>query len=72
MLDLSPQTAAVRLRTLPDDAPSTLWTAVENSLRKNSENPDIEAAKLLFASVAAHRIVHTRPLGSWQLRQVVR
>ena len=61
MLDLSPPTAAVHPRAALGDAPSTLWMAVENSLRKNFENPDIEAAKLLFASVAAHRIVQYPP-----------
>jgi hypothetical protein len=37
------------------------WQAVENCLRKNFENPDIEAAKRIFAAVAAHRIVEYPP-----------
>ena len=41
--------------------PSDAWTAVETSLRLNFESPDIEAAKLLFAAVAAHRIVEYPP-----------
>jgi hypothetical protein len=43
------------------DRPSAAWTAIENSLRLNFESPDIEAAKLLFAVVAAHRIVQYPP-----------
>ncbi len=43
------------------DRPGDAWTAVETSLRLNFESPDIEAAKLLFAAVAAHRIVEYPP-----------
>jgi hypothetical protein len=35
--------------------------AIEDKLQRNFEKPDIEAAKLLFASVAAHRIVQYPP-----------
>jgi hypothetical protein len=37
------------------------WQAVENALRENFENPDREAAKLIFAAVASHRIVQYPP-----------
>lgn len=43
------------------ESPSALWLAIEDNLRGNFENPDIEAAKLLFASVAAHRLVQYPP-----------
>ena len=46
---------------LRTESPSALWMAIEDMLQRNFEKPDIEAAKLLFASVAAHRIVQYPP-----------
>lgn len=43
------------------ESSSALWMAIEDKLQRNFEKPDIEAAKLLFASVAAHRIVQYPP-----------
>jgi hypothetical protein len=38
------------------------WQAVEAALRAHFENPDIEAAQILFACVAAHRITDYPPV----------
>ena len=46
---------------LRTESSSALWMAIEDKLQRNFEKPDIEAAKLLFASVAAHRIVQYPP-----------
>jgi hypothetical protein len=39
-----------------DDAESDAWTPVELVLREHSYNPDLQGARALYASIAAHRL----------------
>ena len=44
-----------------------LWNRLEEFIRSNYENPDIGAVKVIFASVAAHRITEYPP--AWVLAE---
>jgi hypothetical protein len=55
-------------RNVPEDLRSNgqrRWNAVETALLSNFDKPDTEAAQILFATIAAHRIIDHSP--AWNM-----